>query len=384
MRVAFLGHFAPIIRSSERASSVAGNQVQRQIFENICQINSGGKNMCYAMEPKPAWPDGPIIVKSEYEESISFIGYVNIPILKHVIFAIRLLVLLIINRYDFCLQYNSYVFENLALIISRNSGLVKRIAIIVQDIHVVSDVGFLSKCQLRSCIEYASLVLARRFNTIVPINKAIIDDFHLPRNRCLVFKGGATRFALEIIEMAPVFLEDYGVFAGALEPYNGVNRLIEKWIADKIQYPLHIFGRGSLTQYVEQKSKENSSIIYHGFQPEKTIMEWQKRAMWNFCLRYSIGINESYFFPSKFFNIVCSEGVPMVNNFDGLDGCICNYVGILRDDLTDLSSKLEACRSLADRNSVSKRREIIISQYSWNNCVKKILLRNSDSKYSSE
>lgn len=373
MNAVFIGHFAPYSQARDQASSSAGNQVQRQIFRDFSDQCAPDVTACYVMTPQPFWPRGPLIVKSSIEGPIDFFGYLNLPILKHVIFALRLLTRIWVTRPQLCLQYNSYLFENLALLLYRLCLRRSTVAIIIQDIHDFAGASLLSKRGIRAIFERASLSVAKRFDIIVPISSAIIKDFQLDVSKCFVFQGGITEFAVQVMRGQAQELEEIGVFAGGLEPHNGIDQLVDQWLASGVEQQLHVFGRGSLELHVEQAVLKSDRIVFHGFQPEHVVLDWQRKARWNFCLRYSLGLNQTYFFPSKFFNILCAPGAVVVNDFYALPDAVRDHLCIVKDDLSDLAASLLSAIDLSNPKSVDARREIVRSKHSWRSCIGQII-----------
>lgn len=373
MKAVFIGHFAPYSKALDLASSSAGNQVQRQIIQDFSDLCAPNRTACYVMMPQPFWPRGPLIVKSHIENTIDFIGYLNVPVLKHIIFALRILTRMLVIRPQLCLQYNSYLFENLVLLLYRLCIRRSVVAIIIQDIHDFAGASMLSKSKVRSVFERASLSLSKRFDMIVPISSAIIKDFQLDASKCFVFQGGITKFAAQVMCGQEKQLEEIGVFAGGLEPHNGIDRLVDQWLASGIEQKLHVFGRGSLEGHVQQAALTSDRIVFHGFQPEHVVLDWQRKARWNFCLRYSLGLNQAYFFPSKFFNILCAPGSVVVNDFYALPGTVRDHVCIIKDDLSNLAVCLLSATDLSSPESVDARREIVRSKHSWRSCIGQII-----------
>ena len=372
MRTVFIGHLSPGINFDDRAASAAGNQVQRQIIKEL-QDQTGGDTICYAMSPLPAWPRGALITRTKYENSIEFIGYINVPVLKHLVFSVRLLVRLFRLQPELCLQYNSYFFENLILLLYRLMKPVCLLAIIIQDVLIDKGVFLISRRGLRSISERLSLGLSRSFDLIVPISSSIISDFKFDHARCFVFKGGITAFSAQLMCVQQGPSADIGVFAGALEPYNGVDRLVNQWLTCGIEHTLHVFGRGSLRNHVEQAAMRSDRVVFHGLQPEEIILQWQLKARWNFCLRYSEGLNQEYFFPSKLFNIVCAPGAVVVNDFHGLPASLREHIGIVSDDLSDLPNVLARAAEISSLARVEQRREVVQSKHSWRSCIEQIV-----------
>ena len=370
---AFIGHFSPSLQALEQGTSAAGNQVQLQIFQELSQQCGSESVVCFAMTPSPAWPRGPFISPSKQEDRITFVGYLNLPVLKHIVFAFRLFARLLIFQPQLCLQYNSYLFENIALLLYRRYSRDSALAIIIQDVHVAVGNPLLSKARLRSHSERVSLRFAKRFDIIVPISSAIITDFHLDPSKCTVFQGGVTEFAIKIMSGEESEINDMAVFAGGLEPHNGIDRLVDQWLAGGIPYQLHVFGRGSLEQHVRLAALKSDRIIFHGYRHEHVILSWQRRARWNFCLRYSLGLNQTYFFPSKFFNILCAPGAVVVNNFYALPKTVRDHVCVVNDDLSDLKVSLLAASHLSTRECADVRRKIVQSKHSWRSCIAQII-----------
>lgn len=372
MKSAFIGHFSPKSKSSDLASSAAGNQVQMQIIKELNE-QTEGKIICYAMKPEPVWPRGKLISKSFCEDSNEYIGYVNLPILKHLLFSIRLLTRLLCDNPKLCVQYNSYFFENIALLLFRLLSHKVFLVILIQDIHVEKSYFGFSLRYLRSISSKLSIRLSRYFNLILPISSTIIVDFKLDPKRCLVFQGGATEYAMELMRSQQAPSDDFGVFAGALEPYNGIDRLVNQWLRFGIENKLHVFGRGSLQSQIENTAKQSSRIVYHGLQSDETVFKWQLKARWNFCFRYSDGINQEYFFPSKLFNVMSAPGAVIVNNFHALPSNFREYIGVVADDLSDLPCVLMNSFEMQSMHRVEQRREIVRSAHSWKSCIKKII-----------
>jgi len=372
MSVVFIGHFSDGLGPLNAASSIAGNQVQRQIFREISERVEDEKATCFSMEPVPAWPKGPILVWSKSEERVRFIGFLNLPVLKHIVFAIRLFFQLQKHPPDLCVQYNAYLWENLTLLCTRALNAGMRISLIVQDVHVNPGLGFFSKRGIRSRMERIAMRLARNFDLVIAVTPDILKDFQLNPLRCIVFPGGVTEFAGKLARTSADKLEDFAVFAGALEAHNGIEQLIERWESLQRQVPLHVFGKGQLASLVSAAAQRCANIRFHGFQPEHVIYEWHCRARWNVCLRYSEGLDQRYFFPSKFFNVVCAPGVVLVNDFHALPQSLRKFLVVLDDGLTGLEGALLATRDGPVAMELASRREIVRSEYDWSAAVSQL------------
>ncbi|GLT20764.1 hypothetical protein GCM10007933_02160 [Zoogloea oryzae] len=177
-----------------------------------------------------------------------------------------------------------------------------------------------------------------------------------------------------------VNLDEMAVFAGALESHNGVDKLVRQWIQYDINYPLHVFGRGSLEKEIRDMAERSEWVFFHGLVSEAEVAQWQARSLWNFCLRYSIGLNQRYFFPSKFFNIAAAPGGVIVNNLYGLPDVLRPYLSVVDEGLTQLKSALDKARVLGEAEFVKERHELLRDSYSWRACILTILSRLSVDK----
>jgi hypothetical protein len=372
----FVGHYAPDSRALDPASSAAGNQVQREIVAELREASSPEPTFAISMTPRPAWPRGPVILKRVNEPGATFPTLLNLPVLKHAAFALGTFVELLRARPRICVQYNAYVFENLALLAYRRLFRGSRIAIVVQDIHTAPGRLRLRGASLRSLSEKLAIRLARGFDLAVPVSAEIVRDFGFTPQRCMVFPGGVTRFARELAEVAEdAPLDDIAVIAGALEPYNGVDLLVRRWLDGDAPGVLHVFGRGSLAKAVEEAAERSDHVVFHGLQSESVVIDWQRRARWNFCLRYGVGLTETYFFPSKLFNVLCAPGVPVANAFRGLPDLLHPHLCLVEDGLADLPARLRASNEVRTAEAVRARRAIVASTYSWTACVQEMLTR---------
>lgn len=379
LEVVFIGHLTPMGEFGA-GSSVAGNQVQMQILQELTIQSKPGRVDCFAMQAMPAWPRGPLFARSIVEPSVNFIGFVNLMILKHIVFALRVFLLLRQTRPKLTLQYNSYLFENFSLMAYRATQRKSVSALIIQDVHVDPEICFLSKRGWRALSERLSLFVARKFDFIVPISWSIISDFNFSPEKCMVFQGGATDFALSLIGDADEKLSDFAVFAGALEPHNGVDKLINRWLENDIDAVLHIFGRGSLTELAKDAARGSRRVVFHGFVAEELIQQWQRKAQWNFCLRYSLGLNQEYFFPSKLFNVLCAPGAVLINKIHGVPDEIYRHVHLVNDDLSNLGAVLTLAKESASVSCITARRQVVLSSHSWSSCIKRVIVAQRSNK----
>jgi len=373
MKGLFIGNFSPPGSENKSAFSAAGNNVQPEIYRGLEKF-LGNKINVLSMEPEEKWPSGKITVKSQSFSNQNFFGYLNIPILRDLIFSIKCFIYLKKTKINICVAYNPKFFLSLFLYLHSKVNRDFSSVAIIQDVLISSNSNknFIFLIYERLAIKALSLN-----SLIIPVSKEIIDDFSLNIKKCLIFEGGLSEKSEELLSYKNFKnLQPYGLFAGMLEKYNGIDKLVSAWIEHKINYPLYIFGKGSLEEYIKTCETLNPNIIFKGFAPQKEIMEFQSRSMWNFCLRYSEEIHANYCFPSKLFEIVASPGCPVVNEFPNLPVLLRDYLYIVNEDLSDLNKIID--NSLTELNGKYKsnleiRRKILISEFSWQSLMKRIL-----------
>lgn len=378
-KVAFVGHFSSSESRVDLGVSPAGDQVQSEIFKSIIAVMPYAEVIAISMQPVASWPRGKLFKNSLTTFNVKFLGFFNIPIFKHLIFSIGLLYQLIKLSPDLCIQYNSYFFENICLRLYRLLKPSVKISIIIQDVHVDKDfgIGKFVKEGAKSALEFFSMRSAKKADCVVAISDAIVEDFCFNKRTSFIFPGGVTSFAhpLLLSQLISNEVDKYAVFAGALEPHNGINKIIDGWLSQSIPYVLHIFGRGSLSAYVKAASERSDYIVYHGFVSDTIVRDFQESAHWNICLRYSIGLDERYFFPSKFFNSACAPGHLIVNRFYGLPNILLDHLLIVNSDFSNLSDLIECSSNDVSSADVILRRDVVKRNFSWNVCVSEILNR---------
>ncbi|MEO0246661.1 MAG: glycosyltransferase family 4 protein [candidate division WOR-3 bacterium] len=69
----------------------------------------------------------------------------------------------------------------------------------------------------------------------------------------------------------------YAVFFGRLSPEKGIHILVRAW--ENLNYPLFVIGSGPLQSYIEEKSSQNTNIIYLGRKTRQEIASLVRDAM---------------------------------------------------------------------------------------------------------
>ena len=376
MNYCFIGHFAPP-GTLTAATSPAGRQVQLEIIKSLKKFKDlrNSTPHIYAMQVERSWPNGKLVVNNITIDGICYIGFINLPLFKDFQFALKLFTRLVINKPEIVVTYNSFLFENITLLIYKK--LIKNtfIAIIIQDFRLYSvKISKIKRDFLYLCETIASRLL-KYFDLVIPVSGELSKALNINPNKSYIFKGGITQASRLLAKSKICDLNSsIAVYAGALERYNGVDLLVKMWKEQEICMQLHIFGRGSLENNISIASKASDNIIFHGFKSELEVLNFQKIAAWNICLRFDFDINQKYFFPSKFFQACCAPGALMVNKFYGLPEELLPYLNIVNDDLCNLNELISGGAKVLMPVS-RKRREIVFREFDWIRCIEFIVSR---------
>lgn len=335
-------------------------------FENV---------LCISVAPNQKWPLGDVYIDSVAEDNIRFLSYLNISIIRNFIIFFKILRCLFQYPVDSIIVYNCRL--SMILPVSIISFVRENVfsCCILQDIYMTNNLSANIASHVRAILEKFSLYLVRRFGCVVPVTDSIIADFKIPKERSFVFSGGVTNFAWSIVNEADKKIENIAVFAGGLFEHNGVDLLAECWRKQNINFDLYIFGKGTLSSKIEEISKDSVNIKYMGFHPEETVRSWLNRSKWNFCLRYSHGIESKYFFPSKFYNLLCAPGVIFINQSQDIPAELVDEVTVLNDDLSNLSEEVHKSIEGLSMERIAKRRQKLQHEYSWSYCIEQIFSR---------
>ena len=372
MVLAFIGHFSPVADNTSAASSPAGNLVQLKILQELRAIVND-KVACYSMSPQPAWPKGRLWIRGTKDGLIVFPGFLNLPILKHIFFSVRVFLMLIRAKPNDVIIYNSYLFENIMLLVYRRIVNCK-IAMIIQDYHGTWGSVFDAKSLFRTVSELAAGYLVAYYDFCIPISKGLAEKLRLPESKFAIFQGGVTEFAEHLKIHDDRELQQIAIFAGSLEPHNGVGVLVDCWVDQNVPVPLHVYGRGSLEAHVRAKAGQSDMVIFHGFCDEAVVAERQAVATWNFCLRYSEKLNEDFFFPSKLFNMLICRGAVVANEFGSIPDDIRKFITFVDGPLGDLKSCMAVARARNCETDVLERRSYVMRQFSWRRALQDLII----------
>ncbi|WP_417448474.1 glycosyltransferase [Idiomarina abyssalis] len=367
----FIGSFGdPEAKSF--GGSAAGAKVQCEIID---ALRSSDKDLCALVMPEaPSWPRGDLIECPKDSSGIRFLPILNISFLKRLSFFVQVFVLVVKYRPASIFFYNSSIISCFFSLVFKFFG--PRRILILQDVFSPKFNGFLSFLNPRlilSCVYIK--ILPFSFDLYLPITSSCVVDLRLPAQRCEVFPGATTSKRLHQCKYFGGELSNYAVYAGALEEYNGLDLLLESWpLPNESVFELHIFGVGSLENLAVRMSSINANVVYHGFKPPSVVDEYLMRSKINFCFRYSKGLDQRYFFPSKFFDLILLPGFLICNKFDAIPDDLFGYVLFVDEDMSNIRNLLLSC---SDRNrNLGTLFEHVLANYTWQGFLASYCKRN--------
>jgi hypothetical protein len=373
--LAFLD-FSHTADANNHAYSPSGDQVQNEILSELNRCKDDETNViCISHDPFPSWPSGPIYVKSKKSKTTYFPNYFNIPILKQFIYCVNHIYFMAKLKPRVVIKYNIGLLDAYSMYLMRMLFGIK-ITVIIQDIVLPEGGGV--KNLIKRMMNIKAVAFAKNFDLIIPISDKIAMDFDYLPSKVMVFRGAVTRQTNEIIEAISKsddeVLLDRAIFAGALEPYNGVDFLINSWIKEEISVPIIIFGDGSLKKLViEAQQQSRGVILYKGVQDESTVSNYLISSKINICLRYSIGIKEEYFFPSKFINICAAPGMVICNHFKNIPIELLKHCEVVEDEIRPIIMKVLRLPRNTLKWHHKQRIRYIRSSENWSSVAKVIL-----------
>ena len=150
--------------------------------------------------------------------------------------------------------------------------------------------------------------------------------------------------------------------------------LLDNWPID-CSSEIHVFGTGSLSEYVSSISKANPNVVYHGFKSPEFVDEYLLKSNINFCFRYSKGLDQKFFFPSKFFDLINLPGFLVCNRFENIPFELTEYVVFSNEDLSNLSEIIKRC-SISIRKT-EQLNKLVFKKYTWKFFLKDFCKRHS-------
>lgn len=370
--ILFIGSFSDPSLNDFQGSG-AGAKVQCEIID---ALKYQEKDVVALVMPEvPSWPKGKLIQQSKCSDVARFLPIINVSFLKRFSFLVQVFFYFVRYRPKSVFYYNASVLTCIFSFILHYFGTSR--ILILQDVFIPKFERFISLFNPRKILLYFYVkILPFSFDFYIPITGHCITDICLPKEKSVVFPGGVPASRLREFSNSTPLVSNFAVFAGALEDYNGVDMLVNNWPQhEDIEFFLHVFGSGRLSNLVLEKSRLNRNIIFHGFKAPAIVDRYLLKSRINFCFRYSKGIDQRFFFPSKFFDLILLPGYLVCNGFDNIPDVLLDYVTIIDDEFLSLE-ELILSFSLGDRD-FGDLFNIIGNHYTWKGFINGFIRRYS-------
>ena len=329
VELAYIGSVVPDAPEfHNEAFSRAGNMFQTNLLAGL-KANGMEPSVVLTCRPLPAWPRSRIAVARSSRAVLScgtpitLLPILNITPLKQVLLGFSVLLRLLYwgwkHRgararlvYTFNLTVPPAIFTLLAARLIRARAIAS-----VNDINVPGET--VPPTWMWRFDYFLHKLLLPRFDGLVVVSSAIIDDF-APHVRHVRVEGGIVPEMLAPRhpepKPGPSNLFEV-VFAGAMEPVNGVEVMLQAISRIKGDHYRFVFaGSGTLAGAVHQAALEDSRIHYKGCLNFSELLPIYAQADVLINMRLTTKMRTRYFFPSKLMEFMAS-GTPVISTCTG-------------------------------------------------------------------
>lgn len=321
-KVTLVGFLLPQERFKEVYRSDPNNSAQTQVFgeQFAAALKYGGAQLnLLSFAPVVSFPyNRKVFFRTAKFSHLGVpgveLGFVNIPLLKHVSRLLMCLIhgLCLIRKNDTGIVVIHGVHSPFLLF-----GLVSRLLLGTSTVVIVTDApnvgheyeGRFVK-RLKATDAKIIQVLLKRFNGVIALTPALAQDY-APNLPHLVVEGIAPLLSMECpkdFEPNPPVV----MYAGSLTRDQGVDLLIQAQVVCKSEFILEIYGRGELAQEIEELSKVNPYVVFGGFVGPTEMMSKLCHATILVNPRPNNSPMFHYGFPSKLMTYMAS-GKPVVS-----------------------------------------------------------------------
>lgn len=361
-RAIFVGALAPSRLEAGDAFSPAGQHVQEVVIEVLREIHGRERFGVVSMPPysvrskrSPRW------YPVRRCGAIRHLSCVNIPLIKPLWFALQLLAELLSDRPRRVYVWNCNFWNSIALGIYRVISAGEcRVVLLLQDSlspswTLVGAQRALDELALRLARLHADLLLA------VTEKLAVKAGGRLPT---LICPGGVEVKDEDLIDVARPNHSRFA-FGGRLEDYNGPIDIVQAWPASGEAGILDVYGAGSRLEDVMSTAQGNPFVRVHGFVDREAFVASARSSLGLIVLRYSRGIDQDLFFPSKFLEACLLPVEVICNRFRNIPEDVAPYCHFVKDDLSDLPDVLSQVIGNRSPANISARQSIVRENYSW-------------------
>lgn len=389
IKVIYIGTTIPDNRLMDYPeTSIAANNFQAGLLRGILK-NSEIDISVFSVPPRKSWPGKGAVLKQSKEQltwlgrtTINIIPFLNIKYWKelsirlHTYFSLRkALQKTIDTEQTVVISYNGdgriadsiralkrrYRFVYLCMVVDppEYKGTTTRSGSLWEYIYARNRVAYMKAVQ---CAE-----------ALVVLNKAFIDINSITKPYLVIDGGISLKDIDEIHRKDPLLSFDKAyfniVFTGTLHEHSGILRLINMFSDYKNnKVRLHIFGEGLLRAQVENKTKEDCRIIYHGGVSFEKAISAQYQADLIVCPNPINHPINRVAFPSKLIEYLGSCTPILVTSLDSIGneykGCVIFYDDTTEDFIDKLTQIMQL--SIEERTLIGRKAyEMARKQKDW-------------------
>lgn len=329
--VIYAGHFIPEEwLNTFKGPAVSGNRMQLGIIRAIidkCDLS------LISTTPIATYPgEKKIKIKEEQVSLFDGVEYKKLPFIN--IFLIKHLTQINALRRELkrvgknkenavLVNYNPYVELSFPTLKYAKRHKIKTVCIVADiPVTIPKSYGFIKKIMRKLEIKkyHASI---GKYDGLIVLNKEVVAQFAEGKSYYLM-DGGVTEKEIADAVVRPK--EEHSnrqiLYAGALEPYNGIKEMIEGFLmTDHGDDPLKlvICGGGTLTSYVQEMADRYENIIFKGLVPHEEAVSLQRSSGLLISTRPTDGFALKLTFPSKIIEYMLSGTPILTTRLNGLN-----------------------------------------------------------------
>ena len=294
-------------------------------------------------------------IKSESENHIHFhyAFSVNLPLLKNICVFINSLIYTLF----WALKNKTGVILCDTLQVSVCLGSLLASKITGRDcIAIITDMpGYGAYNKGISLISKFMMLYINSFNKYILITKEMNELVNKKKKPYLIIEG-LVDYKMESGKNITDNQKKIILYAGGLYKKYGVKMLTDAFIKLKNKSAeLHLYGKGDMVQYIQQKTKSNKNIIYYGVMDNKIIVNDELKAFLLVNPRYTSEKLTRYSFPSKNMEYMVSGTPVLTTNLSGMPEEYKKYVYLINDETVEgLTKSFEHILKLPGEEVIKK------------------------------
>ena len=175
---------------------------------------------------------------------------------------------------DICVvTYNSLPPASVVMLLMQKRKYLKTVCVLL-DSPVIPMLSSRFKNIILSIWNLFAIRVFKNYDGAMSVAEACVKNFN-PIVPYMPLLPGVTKETLDSsseLPILPVSDTIELIYAGNLTRFNGVDTIVEVMSLLPANYRLTIYGTGTLTKYVTEKSMNNPQIVYKGFVPHERVM----------------------------------------------------------------------------------------------------------------